>query len=166
VSGKIGGQVARSYGFRFGAAALGNGLGVALAASLTAAWLTARRAAGRPVREALADAAAGGGRMSRRRLWAGIVCVALGGGSAVLAMTVVDGKDVYDVQMLAVEACIWDGIGFALLGPVLLGGAVTLLAPLAAGVSGELSAAAVRQRLQQTRCGPGSSRCAGRPAAG
>jgi putative ABC transport system permease protein len=143
------GQVARSYGFRFGAAALGIGLGVTLAASLTAARLTARRAAGRPVREALAEAAAGELRMSRRRLWAGIVCVALGGDSAVLAMTVVDGKDVYNVQMLAVEACIWGGIGFALLGPVLLGGAVTLLAPLAAGVSGELSVAAVRQRLQQ-----------------
>lgn len=143
------GQVARSYGFRFGAAALGIGLGVTLAASLTAAWLTARRAAGRPVREALAEAAAGGRRMSRRRLWAGIVCVALGGQGAILAMTVVGGKDVYGVQMLAVEGCIWGGIGFALLGPVLLGGAVTLLAPLAVGVSGELSVAGVRHRLQQ-----------------
>ena len=101
------------------------------------------------MREALAEAAAGGRRMSRRRLWAGIVCVALAGDSAVLAMTVMDGKDVYGVQMLAVEACIWGGIGFALLGPVLLGGAVRLLAPVAAGVSGELSVAAVRQRLQQ-----------------
>jgi len=143
------GQVARSYGFRFGAAALGIGLGVTLAASLTAAWLTARRAAGRPVREALAEAAAGGRRMSRRRLWAGIVCVALGGQGAVLAMTVVGGKDVYGVQMLAVEGCIWGGIGFALLGPALLGAAVTLLAPVAVSVSAELSVAAVRQRLQQ-----------------
>lgn len=143
------GQVAPSYGFRFGAAALGIGLGVTLAAALTAAWLTARRAARRPVREALVEAAAGGRRMSRRRLWAGIVCVALGGDSAVLAMTVVDGKDVYGVQMLAAGACIWGGIGFALLGPVLLGGAVRLLAPVAVGVSGELSVAAVRQRLQQ-----------------
>jgi len=142
------GQVARSYGFRFGAAALGIGLGVTLAASLTAAWLTARRAAGRPVQEALVEAAAGG-RMSRRRLWAGIACVALGGQGAVLAMTVVGGKDVYGVQMLAVEGCIWGGIGFALLGPMLLGGAVTLLAPLAAGVSAELSIAGVRHRLQQ-----------------
>jgi putative ABC transport system permease protein len=104
------------------------------------------------VREALVEAAAGGRRMSRRRLWAGIVCVALGGQGAVLAMTVVGGKDVYGVQMFAAEGCIWGGIGFALLGPVLLGGAATLLAPLAslaAGVSGELSVAGVRQRLQQ-----------------
>jgi putative ABC transport system permease protein len=143
------GQVARSYGFRFGAAALGIGLGVTLAASLTAAWLTARRAAGRPVREALVEAAAGGRPMSRRRLWAGIACVALGGQGAVLAMTVVGGKDVYGAQMFAVEGCIWGGIGFALLGPVLLGGAVSLLAPMAAGASAELSVAGVRHRLQQ-----------------
>ena len=142
-------QVARSYGFRFGTAALGIALGVTLAAALPGAWLTARRAAGRPVREALAEAAAGGRRMSLRRLWAGIACVALGCDSAVLAMTVVDGKDVYGVQMLAAGACVWGGIGFALLGPVLLGAAVRLLAPLAAGVSGELTVAAVRQRLQQ-----------------
>jgi putative ABC transport system permease protein len=142
-------QVARSYGFRFGAAALGIGLGVTLAASLTAAWLTARRAAGRPVREALAEAAAGGRRMSRRRLWAGIACVALGGQGAVLAMTVVGGKDVYGAQMFAVEGCIWGGIGFALLGPVLLGGAVSLLAPMAAGAAAELSVAGFRHRLQQ-----------------
>jgi putative ABC transport system permease protein len=143
------GQVARSYGFRFGAAALGIGLGVTLAASLTAAWLTARRAAGRPVREALVEAAAGGRRMSRRRLWAGIACVAIGGQGAVLAMTVVGGKDVYGVQMFAAEGCIWGGIGFALLGPVLLGGAVTLLAPMTAAASAELSVAGVRHRLQQ-----------------
>jgi putative ABC transport system permease protein len=146
------GQVAGSYGFRFGGAALGIGLGVTLAASLAAAWLTARRAARRPVREALFEAAAGGRLMSRRRLWAGIVCVALGVQSAVLALTIVDGRNVYDVQMVAAEGCIWGGIGFALLGPVLLGGAVTMLTslvPLGASVSGELSAAAVRQRLQQ-----------------
>ncbi|MGH3396172.1 MAG: FtsX-like permease family protein, partial [Streptosporangiaceae bacterium] len=95
------------------------------------------------------EAAAGGRRVSRRRLWAGIACVALGGQGAVLAMTVVGGKDVYGVQMFAVEGCIWGGIGFALLGPVLLGGAVRLLAPLAAGASAELSVAGVRQRLQQ-----------------
>jgi putative ABC transport system permease protein len=146
------GQVGRSYGFRFGAAALGVGLGVTLAGALTAAWLTARRAARRPVREALVEAAAGGRRMSRLRLWAGIACVALGGQGVVLAMTVVGGTDVYGVQMFAVEGCIWGGIGFALLGPVLLGGAVTLLAPLApmaAGASAELSVAGVRHRLQQ-----------------
>jgi putative ABC transport system permease protein len=143
------GQVGRSYGFRFGAAALGVGLGVTLAGSLTAAWLTARRAARRPVREALVEAAAGGRRMSRLRLWAGIACVALGGQGVVLAMTVVGGTDVYGVQMFAVEGCIWGGIGFALLGPVLLGGAVTLLAPMAAGASAELSVAGVRHRLQQ-----------------
>ena len=143
------GQVARSYGFRFGAAALCIGLGVTLAASLTAAWLTARRAAGRPVREALAEAASGGRRMSRRRLWAGIVCVLLAADSGLLTMTLVGGKDVYGAQELSVGGCIWAGIGFALLGPALLGGAVRLLAPLAPGVSGELSVAAVRQRLQQ-----------------
>lgn len=140
------GQVGGSYGFRFGAAALGIGLGVTLTASLTAAWLTARRAAGRPVREALAEAAAGGRRMSRLRLWAGIGCVALGAQGAVLAMTVVSGRDVYGVQMFAAEGCVWGGIGLALLGPVLLGGAVRLLDSVAAG---GLPVAGIRQRLQQ-----------------
>jgi len=64
-------------------------------------------------------------------------------------MTLVGSSDVYSAQELSVGACIWAGIGFALLGPALLGGAVRLLVPLAAGVSSELSLAAVRQRLQQ-----------------
>jgi putative ABC transport system permease protein len=90
--------------------------------------------------------------MSRRRLWAGIICVAIGVDCAVVSMTVMDGRKAYDVQAVAAEACIWGGIGFALLGPVLLGGTARLLGPVVrrvAGVPGELSVAAVRQRPAQ-----------------
>lgn len=146
------GQVSDGIDYRFGPAALGIGIVVGLAVALTATRITARRSANRRVRDALFQAAAGGRRMSRFRFWAGVVLVGFGVQSAVLSLTMVDRKNIYDVQMIASEACILAAIGFALLGPVILGRAVRLLAPAVravAGVSGELALSAVRQRLQQ-----------------
>jgi putative ABC transport system permease protein len=145
-------QVSGDIAYRFGPAGLGIGVGLSLAAALIATWWTARRAATRRVRDALFEAAAGGRRMSRGRFWAGLIAVGLGVQSSISAMTLVDGKNVYDVQMYAADGCIFAAIGFALLGPVILARAVSVLAPLVrqiGGVSGELSMAAVRQRVQQ-----------------
>ena len=146
------GQVAHHIHYRFGPAALGIGLGIGVAVSMVATRLTARRVACRPVREALMEASAGGRRMSRRRFWIGVVLVGFGLDSVVMSMVMVSGKDVYDVQMIASEPCTFAGIGFALLGPLLLDRATALLAPVVrriAGVSGELSLASIRQRLGQ-----------------
>lgn len=145
-------QVSPDIRFAFGGAALGIGLVVGLAVALVATRITAGRAARRRVTDALFDAATGGRRMGRVRLWAGLICVAIGIQNAVLALTIVDGKNVYDVQMIAAEACIFAGIGFALLAPVLLGGVLRMLGRVpraVAGASGELAAAGMRQRLQQ-----------------
>lgn len=146
------GQVAPQIGYRFGPAALGIGLGVGVAVSMIATRVTARRVASRPVREALFEASAGARGMSRRRFWIGVVLVGFGLESVVLSLTVVGGKTVYVVQPIAVEACIWSGIGFALLAPVLLRGAIAVLdAALraVAGTAGELAVAGMRRRIQQ-----------------
>jgi putative ABC transport system permease protein len=145
-------QVSGDIGYRFGPAGPGIGLGLSLAAAMIATRWTARRAARRRVRDALFEAAVGGRRMSRGRFWAGLIAIGLGVQSSISAMTLVDGKNVYDVQMFAADGCIFAAIGFALLGPAILARAVSVLAPLVrriAGVSGELSMAAVRQRVQQ-----------------
>ncbi len=146
------GQVAYHLGYRFGPAALGVGLGVGVAVSMLATRLTARRVAFRPVREALFEVSAGGRGMSRRRVWMGVVFVGFGLASVVLSLTVVSGEKVYDVQPIAVEACIWSGIGFALLAPVLLRAAIAVSGAAlraVAGTAGELAVAGMRQRLQQ-----------------
>lgn len=145
-------QVSRGVHFRFGFAALGIGLGIVLAASIVASRATARRAAKRRVRDALFDAVTGARRMGHGRFWAGLVLVGLGLQSAVLAMAMTDAKKVNDVQMIASEACVFAGIGFAVLSPAILDRAVGVLGPVMrrfGGASGELSVAAVRQRLQQ-----------------
>jgi len=145
-------QVSQRTHFAFGAAAVAIGLAVGMVVAVAATRITARRAARRRVVDALFDAAAGGRRMGRRRFWAGLICLGFGIESVVMSQTMVSGKDVYDVQMIASEACIFAGIGFALLAPLLLGWAIRLLGPAlraVSGVSGVLALAGIRQRIQQ-----------------
>ena len=145
-------QVSSSVDYHFGAAALGIGLGVGFVVALLATRIAAKRAAGRTIREALFEADAGGRRIGRVRFWAGLVCLGIAAQNVVMSLTMVDGKKVYDVQMIASEACIFAGIGFALLAPVLLERAIDLLAGVVGrlgGTPGELAVAGIRQRLQQ-----------------
>ncbi|MQY28005.1 FtsX-like permease family protein [Nocardia aurantia] len=144
-------QVSADVGYRFGPAAIGIGFGIAIVASMTATRLTAGRAAKRVVREALFAAAADRPRMGRVQLWAGLIALCGGLSCAVLTATVIDAGDVNALQSVAAEGCIFAGIGFALLAPLLVGAAATLLAPAArlAGQSGEIALAAIRQRLQR-----------------
>jgi putative ABC transport system permease protein len=145
-------QVSPHIHYRFGPAAVGIGLVVGLFIAVLVTRVTARRAARRRVVEALSGASSGGQRMSRTRLWAGIICLAIGVDAMVLSLTIVSGKNVYGVQAIAAEACIWSGIGFALLAPVLLRAALAVLGAAlraVAGTVGELAVAGMRQRLQQ-----------------
>lgn len=144
-------QVSGDIPYSFGLAAVGIGLVAGLVVAVLVTRITARRAARRRVVEALFDASSGGQRMSRTRLWAGIICLAIGVDAMVLSLTIVSGKDVYGVQSTAAEACIWSGIGLALLAPVLLRAAIAVLGAAlraVAGTTGELAVAGMRQRLQ------------------
>jgi putative ABC transport system permease protein len=144
-------QVSRHTHYRFGPAAVGIGLVVGLVVAVLVTRITARRAGRRRVVEALFDASSGGQRMSRTRLWAGLICLAIGVDSTVLSLTIVRGTNVYGVMSIAAEACIWSGIGFALLAPVLLRAAIAVLGAalrVVAGTAGELAVAGMRQRLQ------------------
>ncbi|MBY8879143.1 FtsX-like permease family protein [Actinacidiphila acidipaludis] len=145
------GQIADGTHYRFGAAALSIGAGGCLVAALAAAWLTGRRWARRSARGALTEASAGGRRMSRFRLVAGILLVVAGVNCGVTTMTVMDGEQMV-TQSVAAEGAILASLGFALLAPVLLRGAAALLAPLLAALGGpaaQLGMLGVRQRLQR-----------------
>ena len=145
-------QVSAGVDYQFGAGALGAGIGVGFVVALLATRIAARRAARRTIREAMFEAEAGGRKIGRVRFWAGLVCLGVAAQNVVLSLTMVDGTKVYDVQMIASEACIFAGIGFALLAPIILDRAVRLLAGLVvriAGTPGELAVAGMQQRLQQ-----------------
>ncbi|WP_019929938.1 FtsX-like permease family protein [Nocardia sp. BMG111209] len=145
-------QVSAEVGYRFGPAAIGIGVGIAIVASMTATRLTAGRAAKRVVREALFAATAGPRRMGRIQLWAGLIGLVGGLSCAVVTATVLDAGDAEAMQSVAAEGCILAGIGFALLAPLLVGAAVTVLAPavrLLGGQSGAIVLASIRQRLQR-----------------
>jgi putative ABC transport system permease protein len=145
-------QVSEGTHFSFGAAALGVGLTVGFGVAVVATRITAGRAARRPVADALLDAATGTRRIGRVRLWAGLICVGIAAQNVVLTLTILDGKNVYNVQAIASEACVFAGIGFALLAPVLLSGGLRLLGPAfraAAGQSSEIAADAMQHRISQ-----------------
>ncbi|MCX4094165.1 ABC transporter permease [Nocardia sp. alder85J] len=145
-------QVSAAVGYRFGPAAIGIGVGIALVASMTATRLTAARAAKHTVRDALFTATADTRRTGRVQTIAGLIVLGLGLQCAVLTVFVLDAGDVNTLQSVAAEGCILAGIGFALLGPHLLGAATTLLAPatrVLGGRSGEIALAAIRQRLRR-----------------
>lgn len=142
-------QVSPHIPYRFGPAAVGIGLVAGLIVAVLVTRATARRAPRRRLAEALSDAAQP---MSRPRRRAGISCLAIGAIAAAASLTVVSGTSVYAVQATAVEACIWSGIGFALLAPLVLRAAIAVLGAAwrrLAGTAGELAVAGMAQRLQQ-----------------
>jgi putative ABC transport system permease protein len=142
------GQVDPSIRYRFGVAALGAGVIGCLLVALLATWLTARRTARRRVQDALLDAAAGGRRMSRLRLIAGLVFVAGGVNCAVLTAKVMDGAKL-QTQSVAAEGAILSALGLALLAPVILRAVLAVAAPLLRGSTAQLAVTGIRQRVQQ-----------------
>ncbi|MEV0404775.1 FtsX-like permease family protein [Actinoallomurus sp. NPDC050550] len=144
------GRVADGVGYAFGSYALGIGLGVTFVAATAAAVITVRGSVRSRAAEAARSAASGGGRMSRKRAVAGVAFLLLGAGLAVTTATAMRGKGI-DAMQTAGQTSIWTSIGFALLGPALVGRVTAAFArPLEkAGVPAYLTVNHVRHRSGQ-----------------
>ncbi len=143
-------QVPEDIGYTFGPLAPVMGIGIVLVAAVLAALVTARRTTRGPVVESINDAETGRTRMSKKRMVAAGLFLALGVDLAVVTATVM--RDEAEAAIAtAGQADILASIGLALLAPVLVRRAVGLLAgPLRlAGVAGELAAAGLRRRTGQ-----------------
>jgi len=159
-------QIAPGTAYRFGALALGIGLGDALAAAAVAAFITARRAATLNTARAAMSAAVERrprGRAARRsggqpalvgrvRAVFGCVFLFLGADCGVLAATVFRGNG-FLTESIAGEACIHTSIGLALFAPVLVRWVSAVLGPLVRGLGGAggyLANLNLRQRTGQS----------------
>jgi len=145
-------RVAGDITYHFGPTAIGVGVGVTLIAGVAGAALTARRTVRMTVTESLTDASVGSARMSRKRVIAGWVFLAIGLDCGILTATLFKGKGLGTTQSVAGEAVIWSAIGMAVLSPALIRVVISALAtPLRrlGGASGYLGVLNVRQRTQQ-----------------
>lgn len=144
-------QVAPTVGYAFGPIALAMGLGITFAAATAAAVLTARRTTRMRAAESLADAEDGDAKMSKKRIIAGIVFLALGADLAVVTSTVMRGEG-SDAMQTAGQTSIWVAIGLSLFAPVLVRRVTAVLAgPLErfGGVGGYLTVQNMRRRTGQ-----------------
>ena len=144
------GQVSSAVDYRFGPIALVLGLGITFLAATIAALWAARRAARLPAIESLVEATTGASRLSRKRLVAAVLFLALGLNLAIVTARVMDGKGI-DAMQTAGQASIYAAIGFALLAPLVVRTVTArLAAPLRfAGASGYLAAENMRRRSSQ-----------------
>lgn len=144
-------QVAPAVSYGFGPIAIGMGLGITFVAATIAAMVTARRATRLGATDAMVAAAIEDPRMSKKRVVAAVVSLAIGLDLAVVTATVMNGQGV-DAMATAGQASIFFAIGLALLAPVLVRAVGARVAgPLErrAGVSGYLTALNMLQRTQQ-----------------
>lgn len=144
-------QVSADVAYRFGLLTLGLGLGISVAAATLAAALTARSTARMRATESLLAAAVGAAGMSKKRVVAAVLLLALGVSLGVVTATVFRGEG-YDAMHTAGQASIWSPIGLALLAPILVRAVTAVLAgPLGrmAGASGYLAVVNLRQRSHQ-----------------
>jgi putative ABC transport system permease protein len=115
------GQLGVGVDHRFGVVALGQGLAVAVGASVLAAHLAARRAGRMRAREALLAATLERPGLTRVRRTAAALLLAGGLACAVVTATVFDGRGT-DAMQTAAQASILTSIGLALLAPAIVGG--------------------------------------------
>jgi putative ABC transport system permease protein len=143
------GQVAAGVPYRFGPIALLMGLAITLAAATIAAAVTARRAVKMRPTESLLAASIDARGISKKRVAAACVFLALGLDLAVVTATVMRGKGI-DSMATAGQASLHTAIGLALLAPMLVRTiAGRLSGPLErAGAGGYVTAINVRQRTQ------------------
>jgi putative ABC transport system permease protein len=144
-------EVAHGVSYHFGIFALSIGLGDAVIAAAVAAYVTARRAAALSTREALASAAVGEQRISRKRIVFACIFLFVGLDCACLTATVFKNNG-FTTMSVAGEAGIWTTIGLALLAPVLMRVAARLFGgPLRmlGGASGYVAGLGLRQRADQ-----------------
>lgn len=136
------GQVAAGVDHEFGPVALTSGVGVTFAASVGAAFLAVRRAT---------RAAAGQGRRGPRgkgRTYAGYAALVAGAGSALTTFAL----DADDEMLMAFPAygSILLSVGFAVLAPKALGGALARLQGLLTALTGASGYLTVRNTRQRT----------------
>lgn len=146
------GLVTADTPYRFGAAALGFGVGITVMASIAAAWLTARRTAGMGITESLLGASQEQPQMGLARVVAGWVLVGAGISAAVTGALALGDADISVLQIVAGEASLLSAMGLALLAP---GVVLTCSAAIShafrsiLGVSGYLASLNVRHRPHQ-----------------
>jgi FtsX-like permease family len=147
---KDSGQVAPGVSYSFGPMALVIGLGITFLASSVAALVTARRAAKLRAAESLLEASLDSPRMSRKRLVAAGLFLAVGLDLAIVTATVMRGKGI-DAMQTAGQASLLTAIGFALLAPLLVRAVTAHLAGTleGIGVAGYLASENLRRRTQQ-----------------
>ena len=146
------GQATPDLVHRFGPFAVGIGLGITFVAATAGAAVTARRVSRVGARDAMLAAAIDTPRLSKKRIAAGLVLLALGTNCGVVTATVLSDTDNIEVMAVAGQAVILSAIGFAVLAPALARAAIAVLAAplrLVTGVSGYLTVLNVRQRGQQ-----------------
>ena len=145
-------QVAAGVGYSFGPIALGMGVGLTFLGATIAALVTARRAARVRATESLLEASLDDVRMSKKRIAAACLFLALGVDVAVVTMTVFNGQGI-DAMQTAGQASIWVAIGLAILAPVLVQTVTARLAGVLerrGDASGYLAAHNLRGRTRQT----------------
>jgi putative ABC transport system permease protein len=145
-------RVGADVDYRFGAAALGLGIGNTFVAAAIAAFFTARRAARLSTKDALTSASAESGRLGKGRLIAGVLFLLSGTNCAVLTATLLSDEE-FVTEAVAGQACISTSIGFALLGPALMRLVARGLGPVVRAVSGSsgyLADLNLRQRAGQS----------------
>lgn len=145
-------QVASGGTYHFGVFALSAGLGDTVVAASIAAYAASRRAASLSTRDALAVAAAGERRMSRKRIVFACLFLLAGIDCGVLTAMVFNNQG-FVTMSLAGEACIHTSIGLALFAPALMRAAAWLLSgplQMVSRISGYLAGTNVRQRSDQS----------------
>jgi putative ABC transport system permease protein len=145
-------EVAQGVGYHFGTFALSIGLGNTIIAAAVAAYVAARRASALSTRDALASAAVGEQRTSRKRIVFACIFLFAGIDCATLTATVLKNNG-FVTMSVAGQAFIHTSIGLALLAPLLMRVAARLLeAPLRmlGGTSGYAAGIGIRQRAEQS----------------
>ncbi|MBA8951969.1 FtsX-like permease family protein [Actinomadura namibiensis] len=144
------GQVPADVGYAFGPIALAQGFGITLVASVVAAYITARRTTRARVAESLVSAEVERPRMSKKRIVAGGLFLALGLDLAIVTVTAMRNAG-QETMATAGQAAIFASFGLAVLAPGLVRGAARLAGGVLerCGAAGDLALASLRGRTGQ-----------------
>ena len=144
-------QISADLPYRFGPLTLAVGLGINLVAATVAAVLAARPTARLGATDALVLSATETPRLSKKRITAAVLFLAIGINLGVITAIVFRGEG-YDAMQTAGQASIWASIGFAFLAPALVRTVTAILARPSSSMTGAsryLAVVNLRQRSHQ-----------------